>query len=177
MIVAYFTENEKYLKKGDYCKDFDVNSIAELVSNIKVKEPVLIKANSKDIFDFKFNTIPKIEGDFDFEVLKSEESVEMPVFDYQKVQQDAKNDVSYALYEVNEKYHNLLGKEIYFCKDRVIQLYLVKEKDICSFIYSDMNELKKNVLEKNEIGELLTCKMFFTDEEIANGNLATQEGR
>ena len=34
-----------------------------------------------------------------------------------------------------------------------------------------------NLVNRNEIGELLTCKMFFTDEEIANGNLATQEGR
>lgn len=177
MIVAYFTENEKYLKKGDYRKDFNVNSITELVSNIKVKEPVLIKANSKDIFDFKFNTNPKIEGDFDFEVLKSEESIEVPIFDYQKVQQDAKNDVSYALYPVNEKWHNLLGKEIYFCKDRAIQLFLVKDRDVCTFLYDDWRELKKNVLEKNEIGELLVAKMFFTDEEIANGNLATQEGR
>ena len=49
MITAYFTQDEKYLEKGDYRKNFDVNSIAELVSNIKVKEPVLIKANSKDI--------------------------------------------------------------------------------------------------------------------------------
>ena len=175
-IVAYFTENEKYLEKGDYRKDFDVNSIAELVSNIKVKEPVLIKANSKDIFDFKFNTNPKFEGDFDFEVLKSEESVEVPVFDYQKVQQDAKNDVSYALYDVNEKYHNLLGKEIYFCKDRAIQLFLVKDRDVCTFMYEDWRELKKNVLEKNEIGELLTYKMFFTDEKIEQ-LFATQEGR
>ena len=181
MIVAYFTEDEKYLEKGDYRKDFDANSIAELVSNIKVKEPVLIKASSKDIFDFKFNTNPKIEGDFDFEVLKSEESIEVPIFDYQKVQQDAKNDVSYALYEVNEKYHNLLGKEIYFCKDRAIQLFLVKDRDVCTFMYEDWRELKKNVLQKNEIGEILVSKMWLTDteiaEEIANGNLATQEGR
>lgn len=175
MIVAYFTENEKYLEKGDYRKSFDVSSIAELVSNIKVKEPVLIKASSKDIFDFKFNTNPKIEGDFDFEVLKTEETLEIPVFDYQKVQQDVKNDVSYALYEVSEKYQNLLGKEIYFCKDRAIQLFLVKDRDVCTFMYEDWRELKKNILEKNEIGELLTYKMFCTDEEIEQ--LATQEGR
>ena len=43
-------------------------------------------------------------------------------------------------------------------------------------MYSDMNELKKNVLEKNEIGELLTYKMFFTDEKIEQ-LFATQEGR
>lgn len=175
MIVAYFTENEKYLEKGDYRKSFDVSSIAELVSNIKVKEPVLIKASSKDIFDFKFNTNPKIEGDFDFEVLKTEETLEIPVFDYQKVQQDVKNDVSYALYEVSEKYQNLLGKEIYFCKDRAIQLFLVKDRDVCTFMYEDWRELKKNILEKNEIGELLTYKMFCTDEETEQ--LATQEGR
>ena len=166
MIVAYFTENEKYLEKGDYRKDFDANSIAELVSNIKVKEPVLIKANSKDIFDFKFNTNPKIEGNFDFEVLKTEESVEVPIFDYQKVQQDAKNDVSYALYGVNEKYHNILGKEIYFCKDRAIQLFLVKDRDICTFLYSDWRELKDNILKNNEVGKILAAKMFLNDDEM-----------
>lgn len=107
--------------------------------------------------------------------------MEVPVFDYQKVQQDAKNDVSYALYPVNEKWHNLLGKEIYFCKDRAIQLFLVKDRDICTFLYEDWRELKKNVLQKNEISEMLVSKMFLTDaeiaEEIANGNLVMEEGR
>ena len=34
-------------------------------------------------------------------------------------------------------------------------------------MYSDMNELKNNILQRNEIGELLVSKMFLTDEEIA----------
>ena len=74
-----------------------------------------------------------------------------------------------------------MGKEIYFCKDRAIQLFLVKDRDVCTFMYEDWQELKKNVLQKNEIGELLVAKMWLTDteiaEEIAKGNLATQEGR
>ena len=52
MITAYFTKTTKYLQKDDYRKDFDVTTLADLIGKIKVKEPVLIKASSKDIFDF-----------------------------------------------------------------------------------------------------------------------------
>ena len=68
MITAYFTKTTKYLQKDDYRKDFDVTTLADLIGKIKVKEPVLIKASSKDIFDFKFKS--GIVGEFDYEILQ-----------------------------------------------------------------------------------------------------------
>ena len=170
-IELYYTDNLKYLKLGDYIKYFDNESIDEMLAKIKNQEtPVKIRTLKGYLIPHKLSDKSKV-------IYTYEEIQEEKVFDYDKVEFDADSDVSYALYPVNEKWHNLLGKEIYFCKDRAIQLFLVKDRDICTFMYEDWRELKKNVLEKNEIGEQLVNKMWLTDEEIANGNLATQEGR
>lgn len=170
-IELYYTNGLKYLKLGDYIKYFENESIDDMLGKIKNQDtPVLIRALKEDVIRHKLSDNSKV-------IYTYEEIIEEKVFDYDKVQFDYESEVSYALYPVNEKWHNLLGKEIYFCKDRSIQLFLVKDRDVCTFLYEDWRELKKNVLQKNEIGELLVAKMFFTDEEIANGNLATQEGR
>ena len=170
-IILYYTENLKYLKLGDYVRYFKQENIDDMLACIKNQEtPVKIRTTKEYLIPHKLSDKSKV-------IYTYEEIEEEKIFDYDKVQFDGDNDVSYALYPVNEKWHNLLGKEIYFCKDRAIQLFLVKDRDVCTFLYEDWRELKKNVLEKNKIGELLTCKMFFTDEEIEQGNLATQEGR
>ena len=169
-ITLYYTENLKYLKLGDYVRYFEQESIDEMLVCIKNQEtPVKIRTTKEYLIPHKLSDKSKV-------IYTYEEIEEEKIFDYEKVQQDAKNDVSYALYPVNEKYQNLLGKAIYFCKDKAMQLFLVKEKDICSFMYSDMSELKNNILQRNEIGYLLTLKMSFTDTEIEQ-LLATQEGK
>lgn len=174
-IELYYTNSLKYLKLGDYIKYFENENIDDMLGKIKNQDtPVLIRALKEDVIRHKLSDNSKV-------IYTYEEIIEEKVFDYDKVQFDYESDVSYALYPVNEKWHNLLGKEIYFCKDRAIQLFLVKDRDVCTFLYEDWRELKKNVLEKNEIGEILVSKMWLTDaeiaQEIAKGNLATQEGR
>lgn len=160
-IELYYTYNLKYLKLGDYVRYFEQESIDDMLACIKNQEtPVKIRTTKEYLIPHKLSDKSKV-------IYTYEEVEEEKIFDYDKVQFDGDNDVSYALYEVNEKYQNLLGKEIYFCKDRAIQLYLVKEKDICSFMYSDLNELKNNILHRNEIGDNLCTKMFLTDEQIA----------
>lgn len=174
MIIAYYTRSLKYLQKDNYKKTFDVNSITELLNKIKIKDKVLIKASSKDIFDFKFSSDKKnIDFDIDYVALNEEESIEKPIFDYDMVEQDYKNDVAYALYPVAENWQHILGKEIYFCRDRAIQLYLVKEKDICTFLYSDMEKLKNDILTTGEIGLELVNKFGLTDEEIENEKICS----
>ena len=165
MIIAYYTENEKYLQKDDFRKDFKVNSLEELIDKIKVKDKVLIKASKKDIFDFKFN-LPITDADiYEYEILKKKVETE-PIFDYNSVEIDRKENVAYGVYSVNEKWHKILGKEIYFCQNNELLLCLVQEKDVCAFLYDDWEQLRNNLISEGEMGEILCAKMFCTKEQI-----------
>ena len=156
MITAYFTETQKYLQKDDYRKDFDVSSIEELVSKIKVSEPILIKASSKDIFDFKFKS--KIQGQFEYEV----------VGDIIKLTPNtAKSDIetlyngtcSYVAYKPKDKYKDLLGDKCYIVADKIKQKYFVQKGNLALTLDDlkqpiDFAKVVKIVFEGKEIEDV-----------------------
>lgn len=171
MITAYYTKDLKYLQKGAYKKIFEVDSIAELLSKIKVQDKILVKAVSKDIFNFKFNTNTDLQGlDIDFEVINEVENVENPIFDYASIERDYESEVSYAKYSVAKNWQYLLGDEVYFCRERNMQLYLVKTYKRLCFLFTDLMEVKNGLLKDGEIPEDITTRMYLTDDEIAKGS-------
>ena len=93
MIMAFFTENEKYLQKGDYRKDFNVNSISELISNIKVKENILIKDLHSENTIIDTNKITIIDID-NYNYLLTENIINKTLFD---------NEINYKTYKFFEK--------------------------------------------------------------------------
>lgn len=125
MIIAYFTEKQKYLQKDDYRKDFDVNSLAELIGKIKVKEPILIKANSKDIFDFKFKS--GTEGEFEYEVVSDILSL-TPDTVRSDLQGLRSGTLNYVAYKPKNK--DLLGKKCYLVANRDWQKWFIKKDDM-----------------------------------------------
>ena len=163
MIIAYFTEKEKYLQKGDYRKDFEVNSIAELVSKIKISEPVLIKAKKKDIFEFKFKS--KVEGEFEFEILSDllELNEDIVNQDLNKLYEGISD---YVIYSVKPEWQNILGKIVYLVKDRELQRNIVDKQDIFAFLPEDLCDLVQGLREKGEIPEKVLLKCFFDGKEV-----------
>lgn len=178
MITAYYTETEKYLQKGSYRKDFNVDNIADLISNIKVKEPILIKARAKDIFAFKFTLefSENSDSEIEYEILdENENNVNIePIFDYTFVEYDRDSrDIAYAYYDIvnSKKWRDILGERICFCRNRELQLYLAREKKEGVFLYDDLEKLKNGLLKEGRIPYELVIKMHFTDEEIERENL------
>lgn len=125
MITAYFTKKQKYLQKDDYRKDFDVSSLAELIGKIKVKEPVLIKASSKDIFDFKFKS--GIEGKFEYEVVSDILSL-TPDIVRSDLQGLRSSTLNYVVYKPKNK--DLLGDKCYLVANRQWQKWFIKKGDM-----------------------------------------------
>lgn len=164
MITAFFTPYYKFLQKDSYLKFFnEVESLSDLIAKIKVEDKIKIYAHSKNIIKFQFgNTNSNIE----YEFLEDSE-----IFD------DFINEGDKVKGKVKEKWRSFFGEYLYLVQDREEQIRIVKDIDLCAIQATDINQLRDNLVNRNEIGELLTCKMFFTDEEIANGNLATQEKR
>lgn len=168
MITAFFTPYYKFLQKDSYLKFFnEVENLNDLIAKIKVEDKIKIYAHSKDIIKFQFgNTNSNIE----YEFLEDSE-----IFD------DFINEGDKVKGKVKEKWNWFFGEYLYLVQDRNEQLRVVKDKDTFAIQATDINQLRDNLVNHNEIGQLLTCKMFFNDkdiaEEIANGNLATQEGR
>lgn len=164
MIIAFFTPYYKFLQKDSYLKFFnEVESLTDLIAKIKVEDKIKIYAHSKDIIKFQFgNTNSNVE----YEFLEDSEIFDNFINEDDKVKG-----------KVKEKWHSFFGEYLYLVQDREEQIRIVNDLDVCAIQATDINQLRDNLVNRNEIGELLTCKMFFTDEEIANGNLATQEGR
>ena len=135
MITAYFTEKQKYLQKDDYRKDFDVSSLAELIGKIKVKEPVLIKANSKDIFDFKFKS--GIEGDFEYEAV-SDILPLTPDIAKSDIQSLYNGTCNYVVYRPKNK--DLLGEKCYLVANRDWQKWFIKKGDM-ALTLDDLKDL------------------------------------
>lgn len=165
MITAFFTPYYKFLQKDNYLKFFnEVEGLSDLIDKIKVEDKIKIYAHSKDIIKFQFgNTNSNIE----YEFLEDSE-----IFD------DFINEGDKVKGKVKEKWHSFFGECLYLVQDREEQIRVVKDVDLCAIQATDINELKDNLVNSNEIGELLTLKMFFTDKEIKEDNmLATQEGR
>lgn len=163
MITAFFTPYYKFLQKGNYLKLFnDVDSLSDLIAKIKVEDKIKIYAHSKDIIKFQFgNTNPNIE----YEFLEDSD-----IFD------DFINEGDKVKGKVKEKWNWFFGEYLYLVQDREEQIRVVNDLDICAIQATDINKLRDNLVNRNEIGELLVTKMFFTDEEIEE-MLATQEGR
>lgn len=161
MIVAYFSKNLKYLQKNNYKKGFpNVNSIAELISNIKVKEPVLIKAKSRDIFDFKYNN--HIEGDFDFEIIEDDNS-----FNEQTIVEDLKSlhtgKKTYICYSVKPELQDRIGKVVYLTKDRDIKEYIMKNSNDLAIEIGELKEFEQKVMNDDK-GYLIS--LMFDGSEV-----------
>ena len=135
MITAYFTEKQKYLQKDGYRKDFDVSSLAELIGKIKVKEPVLIKASSKDIFDFKFKS--GIEGEFEYEVVSDILSL-TPDTVRSDLQGLRLGTLNYVVYKPKNK--DLLGEKCYLVANRDWQKWFIKKGDM-ALTLDDLKDL------------------------------------
>ena len=157
MITAFFTPYYKFLQKDNYLKFFDdVESLNDLVAKIKVEDKIKIYAHSKDIIKFQFgNTNPDIEYVF----LEDDILFDKLINNGDKVKVNVK-----------QQWQDVLGKNIYLVQDRNEQINIVDDLDLCVFQATDINELKKNLLESDSIGELLTLKMFFSDEDIEKIN-------
>lgn len=113
MITAYYSKNKKYLKKGDYKKEFDdVQSLQELIKKVKTKEKISIYAGSKDIIDFKLYS--NVTGSFEFHVLKQIIPLTQDILqqDIQELQTGQKKYVRYV-----PKNQTLWGKEVYIVSD------------------------------------------------------------
>ena len=162
MITAFFTPYYKFLQKDSYLKFFnEVKSLTDLIAKIKVEDKIKIYAHSKDIIKFQFgNTNSNIE----YEFLEDSD-----IFD------DFINEGDKVKGKVKEKWHWFFGEYLYLVQDREEQIRVVNDLDVCVIQATDINQLRENLVNRNEIGELLTYKMFCTDEEIEQ--LATQEGR
>lgn len=158
MITAYFTKTTKYLQKDDYRKDFDVSSLADLISKIKVKEPILIKASSKDIFDFKFKS--GIKGEFDYEILQDflPLTTDIATTDIQNLLQ---GKVNYVLYQVADKYQKMLGEQCYLVNNVHWQNYFLDKKGVMALTLNDLKNLNlktvvKIMLNGKEIDDVQT---------------------
>lgn len=164
-IELYYTEDLKYLKLGDYIKNFENNeSIDDMLSCIKNKEqPVKIRTSKENIVRHKLSN--------NFKVIYSyEEIMDDKIFDYTLLEEDIDSGVAYSSYKVmSEKYKDVLGEEIYFCRNREILRYIVKNRDALAFLFEDLPELRKNLQKTGNIGERLTVQMFFEDCEDACG--------
>lgn len=157
MITAFFTLYYRFLQKDNYLKFFNkIDNLSDLIAQIKVEDKIKIYAHSRDIIKFQFNNSnPKI----DYVFLEEEE----PFFD------ECINEGDRVKIKISERWRDLLGEYIYLVQDRNLQLQLVKDTDLCTFQATDLNELIKNITQKNQIGEKLVTKMFLTDEEVVNG--------
>jgi hypothetical protein len=162
MITAFFTPYYKFLQKDSYLKFFnEVESLNDLIAKIKVRDKIKIYAHSKDIIKFQFgNTNSNIE----YEFLEDSE-----IFD------DFINKGDKVKGKVKEKWNWFFGEYLYLVQDREEQIRVVKDLDVCAIQATDINQLRDNLVNRNEIGDSLVNKMFCTDEEIEQ--LATQEGR
>lgn len=163
MIVAYYTKDKKYLQKDNYKKDFQANSIEELIGNIKIKDKVLIKAFSKDIIDFKFNST--IKGDFEFEILE-----ELQPFDETVINQDIQalyNGVtSYIKYSVKPEWQDKLGKFVYLIKDNEEQRKIVEINNCFAFTPYDLSEVKESLEKYGDIRGAVLLRCFFNGKDV-----------
>ena len=163
MIIAYYTEAEKYLQKDDYRKDFDVDSLEELVSYIKSKEHIVIKAKKQDIFDFKFKS--KIDGDFEYVILGDCVSLTDKI-----IQQDLKElsngTTDYVKYSVKSELQKILGKHVYLVKDRDLKDKFLEKGSEFVFVIDDIAELVNSLKKSGEISQKVLLKQFFDGREV-----------
>lgn len=163
-IELYYTNSLKYLKCGKYQKYFQNESIDDMLACIKNQDtPVRIRANKENIVKHKLSDKSKVI--YTYEELKEEE-----IFDYASIERDYESEVSYAKYSVAKNWQYLLGDEVYFCRERNMQLYLVKTYKRLCFLFTDLMKVKTGLLKDGEIPEDITTRMYLTDDEIAKGS-------
>ena len=82
-------------------------------------------------------------------------------------------------YEVIEMWQSTLGKSIFVCNSREMQLKIVAENIFLAFTPPDLDNLYKGMLNNGKIPQLVCYRMYNTDEEMKEIEqlLATQEGR
>lgn len=137
MIVAYFSDTKKYLQKDDYRKEFEVNNLIELISKIKVKEPVLIKSTKEEIDNFKvFNLF---EGDFKYEIISGVIPLTSEIIssDLNKL---ARGEIGHVLYKTKSENADLLGNKVYIVADKRKQQYFIQNKGVLALTLDDLKE-------------------------------------
>lgn len=137
MIVAYFSDTKKYLQKDDYKKEFKVNNLIELISKIKVKEPILIKSTKEEIDNFKvFNLF---EGDFKYEIINEVIPLtsEIVSSDLNKL---ARGEIGHVLYKTKSENADLLGNKVYIVADKRKQQYFIQNKGVLALTLDDLKE-------------------------------------
>lgn len=163
MITAYYTKKEKYLQKGDYRKDFDVDSLIDLIGKIRIKEPVLIKAKSKDVFDFKFNN--EIDGEFEYEIIEDILTLTEDIVT-QDLDNLFKGITDCVKYAVKPEWQSVLGKVVYLVNSRELQRNIIDKQGIFAFMSCDIAELRNGLTKNGEIPQGLLVKCMFDGKEI-----------
>lgn len=137
MIVAYFSETQKYLQKDDYKKEFEVNNLIELISKIKVKEPVLIKSTKEEIDNFKvFNLF---EGDFEYEIISGVIPLTSEIVS-SDLNRLARGEIGHVLYKTKSENADLLGNKVYIIADKRKQQYFIQNKGVLALTLDDLKE-------------------------------------
>ena len=137
MIVAYFSETQKYLQKDDYRKDFEVNNLIELISKIKVKEPILIKSTKEEIDNFKvFNLF---EGDFKYEIINEVIPLTSEIVS-SDLNRLARGEIGHVLYKTKSENAELLGNKVYIVADKRKQQYFIQNKGVLALTLDDLKE-------------------------------------
>ena len=137
MIIAYFSDTKKYLQKDDYKKEFDVSNLIELISKIKVKEPVLIRSTQDEINNFKvFNLL---DGDFTYEVINDVIPLTSDIVssDLQKIKN---GEISHVLYKTKAENRALLGDKVYIVDTKTRQQYFIQNKGVLALTLDDLKE-------------------------------------
>ena len=156
MIVAYFSETQKYLQKDDYKKEFEVNNLIELIGKIKVKEPVLIKSTKEEIDNFKvFNLF---EGDFEYEIISGVIPLTSEIIS-SDLNRLARGDIGHVLYKTKSENVDLLGNKVYIVADKIKQQYFIQNKGVLALTLDDLKE-------KVDIKKVV--KVMFDGKEIEN---------
>ena len=137
MIIAYFSDTKKYLQKDDYKKEFDVNNLVELVSKIKVKEPILIRATKEEIDNFKVFSL--LDGDFTYEVINDVIPLTSDIVsaDLQKIRN---GELSHVLYKTKAENRDLLGDKVYIVDTKARQQYFIQNKGVLALTLDDLKE-------------------------------------
>ena len=161
MIIAYYTDKEKYLQKDDYRKDFEVNSLKELINKIKTNdETILIKAKKEDIFEFKFKS--GLVGDFEYEIISdkvefNEQSIIQDLYELNKGIRD------YVKYLVRPKLQDRIGKTVYLTKDKDIKETIMKNSNDLAIEVNELMEFHNKVL-KNDKSYIV--RLMFDGSEV-----------
>lgn len=137
MIIAYFSETQKYLQKDNYRKDFEVDNLIELISKIKVKEPVLIKSTKEEIDNFKvFNLF---EGDFKYEIVSGVIPLTSEIVS-SDLNRLARGEIGHVLYKTKSENADLLGNKVYIIADKRKQQYFIQNKGVLALTLDDLKE-------------------------------------